>query len=75
MVKLDSKIIASIPKIEICKTHRSMSKKKLIRIVYNRGLRLELIRGPHTKEKMLRRPQFIGEKAYEGRKLLEKLWK
>ncbi len=41
--------------------------------LYIRGLKLELIGGPHSKEKVLRGQQFIGEQAYAGRKLPEKL--
>ncbi len=42
---------------------------------YNRGFKLKSIRGPLSKEKMLRGPQFNGQKAYVGHKLLEKLRK
>jgi hypothetical protein len=44
-------------------------------IAYIRGLKLELIGGAHSKEKMLCGPHFIGEKAYASRKLLEELGK
>ncbi len=48
-------------------------KVKIFPKVYIRGLKLELIGGPHSKERMLRVPQLIGENAYAGHKLLEKL--
>jgi hypothetical protein len=41
--------------------------------IYHRGLKLKLIGGPHSKAKMLCKPQFEGKKDYAGRKLLEKL--
>ncbi len=41
--------------------------------LYNRGLKLKLIGGPHSKVKMLRGSQLIGEKSYVGHNLLEKL--
>jgi hypothetical protein len=42
-------------------------------MVQIRGLKLELIGGPQSKEKMLREPQFKRKKAYAGPKPLEKL--
>ncbi len=51
----------------------SYTDKPMLRWLYTRGLKLKLIGGPHSKEKMLRRPQFIGENAYAGFKLIEKL--
>jgi hypothetical protein len=42
-------------------------------MLYDRGLKLEFIGGPHSKEKMLSGPQIKGKKAYSGCKLLEKL--
>ncbi len=54
-------------------TRREISFANKSPIVQFKGLKLELIKGPHSKEKMLRGPQFIGEKAYAGRKLLQKL--
>ncbi len=41
--------------------------------VQDQGSQSRTVRGPHSIEKMLRGPQFKGEKVYAGHKPVEKL--
>ncbi len=67
----------SISISSLTRTALLLTKRPLVRIlslacIYNRGLKLKLVGGPHSRDKMLRGPQFTRKKLFADRDTLEK---